>query len=126
MGQKTKISHMIHSIEILVVNTICIRGNMGNPQISRIFFVAFVGADHNRWLWNYVKITQFTILVRGGRVMIKSFERLQEEGGYQNPTSANKAEKESRFWSFYDNKIIECHPATTPPPPQLPPSPLTS
>ena len=35
-------------------NTICINGNTGNIHIRRIFFVAFVGADHNRWLWIYI------------------------------------------------------------------------
>ena len=36
-------------IEILIVNTIIIRGNMGNIQIREAFFVAFIGAA-DKWL----------------------------------------------------------------------------
>ena len=36
-------------IEILIVNTIIIRGNMGNIQIREAFFVAFIHAA-GKWL----------------------------------------------------------------------------
>ena len=39
---------------------------MRNLQIRITFFVVFIGVDYNRWLGNYIKITQFTIIVRGG------------------------------------------------------------
>ena len=39
---------------------------MGNLQIRRMFFVAFIGADYKRCLRNYIKITLFTISVRVG------------------------------------------------------------
>ena len=67
-----QISRMIYSTEISIVNTICIRRNMGNLQIRRTIFVVFIGVNYNRWLWNYVKITRFTMFVRGGeRVYVK-------------------------------------------------------
>ena len=34
-------------------------------------------------------------------------------GGYQNWTSASKVGRGSKFWSFYDNLIIECSPYAT-------------
>ena len=34
-------------------------------------------------------------------------------GGYQNQTSASKVGRGSKFWSFYDNLIIECSPYAT-------------
>ena len=39
---------------------------MRNLQIRITFFVVFIGGDYNRWLGNYIKITQFTMLVRCG------------------------------------------------------------
>ena len=49
---------------MLIFNTISIWGNMGNVQTRGLFFfVAFIGAAYNRWLWNY-KISQFTLFVR--------------------------------------------------------------
>ena len=30
------------------------------------------------------------------------------EKGYQNHTKANKGGGASKFWSFYDNVIVEC------------------
>ena len=45
-------------METSIKNTICIHGNTGNIHIRGIFFVAFVGADHNSWLWIYI-ITRF-------------------------------------------------------------------
>ena len=45
-----QIPRVIYSIEILIVSTICIRGNMGNLQIMTAIFVVFIGVDYNRWL----------------------------------------------------------------------------
>ena len=39
----------------------CIQRNMENLQIKRSFFLAFISADNNHWLWNKTKITQFNI-----------------------------------------------------------------
>ena len=101
---------MIYSIKILILNTICIRGNMGNLQIRRTFCVAFIGADYDRWLWSYIKIMWFTIFVRGGgggggwcKVLnvcwrgVTKIEQVRTRGNRRN-----------KFWSFYDNVIIEC------------------
>ena len=38
---------MIYSIDILIVDTICIQGNMGNNQIRGTFFVTYIGADYS-------------------------------------------------------------------------------
>ena len=44
---------------------------MRNLQIRITFFVVFIGVDYNRWLGKYIKITQFTMFVRGwGRVYV--------------------------------------------------------
>ena len=49
--QAASISHVIYSIEILIVNTICIRKDGGHWDQGNIF-VVFIDADYNKWLWN--------------------------------------------------------------------------
>ena len=84
-----------------LITVICILGNTGNIQIRETFFVAFMGADCNKWLWNY-KVTRFTVFVRG-----------RGEGWWKfvNVPKSYKCEqggRVSKFWSFCDNVIIEC------------------
>ena len=80
---------------------------MENVQTRGTFFMAFIVADYNRWLWNY-KITRFTIFVRGGlsRDWCKVLN-VRRRGSYENRISANKRERGSKFWSFCDNVIID-------------------
>ena len=100
---------MIYLIKIWIVNAIWILGNMGNLQIRETFFVAFIGADYNWWLRNYIKITQFSIFVRGRKGWCKVLNVFRMKWGCKNGTSANKGgEGKSKFWSFYDNVIIDC------------------
>ena len=54
--QAAQISRMIHSVEILIVNTICIQGDMANIQIRETFFCGICRCDYNRWSWNYIKL----------------------------------------------------------------------
>ena len=44
----------------------CIQRNMENLPIKRSFFLAFISADCNHWLWNKIKITLLNISVIGG------------------------------------------------------------
>lgn len=43
-------SRMIYLIEILTVTAISVQRNMGNIQIKGKIFVAYIGADYNKWL----------------------------------------------------------------------------
>ena len=52
---------MIYSMDILIVDTICIQGNMGNNQIRGTFFVAYIGADYS-WHGNYIKSHNLMVL----------------------------------------------------------------
>ena len=98
---------MVWSAEIFMVNTICIRGSIGNFQIKSAFFVEFIGADYNRWIWNY-KIKRFTVFVRGswavGDIKFWTFT-----GGGVTKTEHVQTGGGSKFWWFSDNVIIECH-----------------
>ena len=71
-----------------------------------------LGADCNRWLWNY-KITQFTVFVQHGWGVDVNFWMFATCGTCeQNQTSVNKAGGGgggwSKLWSFCDNILIEC------------------
>ena len=63
--QAAKIFCIIYSVEIVIVNTICISSSMEKIQIRGIFFVALIDRNYNRWLCND-KMTRFTIFVRDG------------------------------------------------------------
>ena len=78
-----QISLMIFYIKILIFNTIFIRGKMGDVQIKIIFFLVFIGVDFNRWLWNYIKITQFTKFIRGEDGVYINLVPFVEGGTYQ-------------------------------------------
>ena len=69
-------------------------------------FVAFIGTDCNKWLWNH-KIIQLTVFLRSGWGFDENLWTLAEEG--ELPKS-NKWEQggDSKFWSFCDNVTIEC------------------
>ena len=102
----------------LIVNTICIPENTGNIHIKIIFFIPFLDADCNRFLWIY-KITRFSYcfgnwwvvvmpVVRGGGVDVRFWTF--SGGGWRLPKS-NKCEQgggASKFWSFCENVIVEC------------------
>ena len=84
----------------LIVNTICIPENTGNIHIKIIFFIPFLDAYCNRFLWIY-KITRFSYcfgnwwvvvmpVVRGGGVDVRFWTF--SGGGWRLPKS-NKCEQ---------------------------------
>ena len=71
------------------------------------YFVAYAGANSNRWLWNHIKITRFTIFVRGEKVWFKVFNVCRRK----DLPKLNKFKQGGgrvQTCSFYDNAIIEC------------------
>ena len=58
---------MIYSIKILIVNIpFVFEETWAIFKSGEHFFAVFIGSDYNGWLWNYVKMTRFTVFVKGG------------------------------------------------------------
>ena len=48
--------------------------------------MVFIGVDYNWWFWNYIKITRFTMFVRGGEGVYTNLVPFAGGGAYQNWT----------------------------------------
>ena len=70
------------------------------------FFVAFIGADCNRWLWNH-KNTRFTVFV-GGRWWVDVKFWTFTDGGLPKLIKFKQGRGGLKFWLFCDNIKIEC------------------
>ena len=67
-------------------------GEQGKHSDQGNVFVAFIGADCNKWLWNY-KIIQLTVFVRGGCEVDENLWPFAEEGKL---SKSNKCEQGGR------------------------------
>ena len=58
--QAAWMTHMIDSDKILILVPFVFGETWGTFKSGENVFVAFIDADYNQWLWNYIKITQFS------------------------------------------------------------------
>ena len=72
------------------------------------FCVVFIVIDYNRWLQKH-KITKFTAFVRvREEELMYGFERSRKGETSAKSNKCKQEGRESNFWSFCDNSIIEC------------------